>query len=597
MGIRNLQTFVENDCPGAFYDVDIGELARAAVYQGIEPVIIVDAYNIVGHLYRQLDWVSGGQFREFTEHLAQFIQGFSSLGIKLIFVGDGSCQTDKRDEWIKRRYERLEKIVYPVYDALKRAQFPDFLEGLIPMVLITTQLKYIFHQDVRTSLREADEEISELARDHRAIGILAQDSDYLIYRSNTTYLSMNELNWVTMKTKAYDPRQLAHTLNIQDSQLPLLALLAGNDVVNAQRLHRNTRGKNRFWPICDFIRDNGFSQDFKGQLDDLKWVARDVFQDESLIPLLQRSLRQYWLRTVDIQLSRSSSQRDANWDEIIELFRADYISNISPKMFPVMIGKPYESCTAMEDYRESYLIPPAGLLWESTRQRVYGILLKEKPGAVVDNEFVIKVDEWVMNGPQTIDSVCQVSPVMPDQHPGLLTLHTRHTDAVQEERLRLLAWCVDPRLDPQLLTDLTPGEICLLTNLYKMQWERESPVLEDWEVRVFILQFYCLEEWTGRDRRGLTRVLPNPRGLHLATLYTRSFMPNIVDAVGRPFSLGHTLLNDQLDGKLFQNVYNQAAFSADWRAGRMRPLIGQFIVQNIAETENKIFKIRERIQR
>ena len=177
MGIRNLQTFVENDCPGAFYDVDIGELARVAVYQGIEPVIIVDAYNIVRHLYGELDWVSGGQFREFTEHLAQFIQGFSGLGIKLIFVGDGSCQTDKRDEWIKRRYESLEKIVYPVYDALKRAQFPDFLEGLIPMVLITTQLKYIFHQDVRTSLREADEEISELARDHRAIGILAQSGD------------------------------------------------------------------------------------------------------------------------------------------------------------------------------------------------------------------------------------------------------------------------------------------------------------------------------------------------------------------------------------------------------------------------------------
>ena len=45
-------------------------------------------------------------------------------------------------------------------------------------------------------------------------------------------------------------------------------------------------------------------------------------------------------------------------------------------------------------------------------------------------------------------------------------------------RRRLFAWCVDPRLDPSLLVDLAPSEICLLANLYKIQNERDKPVLE-----------------------------------------------------------------------------------------------------------------------
>ena len=44
-------------------------------------------------------------------------------------------------------------------------------------------LKYLFNNDVITSLDEADDEIAVAAKKHDAIGILAQDSDFMIYQT------------------------------------------------------------------------------------------------------------------------------------------------------------------------------------------------------------------------------------------------------------------------------------------------------------------------------------------------------------------------------------------------------------------------------
>jgi len=610
MGIRGLQFFVENCCPGAYYDVDIRELVRVAVHRGIEPVIIVDLFNIVRFIYGELDWYSGGQHKEYIDRVGEFLKAFADAGIRLVFIADGSAMTDKRAEWVRRRYQTMNKTVYPFYDALKRKQFPDFIKDItLPMLMTKAVIKYVFNHDVRTSLREADDEIAELAKEYKAIGILAQDSDYLIYQSGAHYLSMRELDWKSLRTKCYDSAKLAQTLNIRPTQLPLFAILAGNDNVDKEKLKSfhcwlvNYKGfkhpmADRVFPaLGEYLNQNRFQSDLAGELEDLELIARTVFDDPSILPLLQRSLRQYFLQPEPNSGPDTIEQKpsgDSNWDSILELFRSEYTKNLSPGQYPIMIGKPYESSCALEDFRESHLIPPNGFLWESSRQRVYGILLKEKPGAVINDRFVVQVDEWAMNGPETLDEATALTPEMPENHPGLLYLHNQRTSSAQQQRRRLFAWCVDPRLDPSLLVDLAPSEICLLANLYKIQNERDKPVLEEWEVRLFILQFYCLQDYSAEDLFHLPRVLPTPRGVHLTTLYTRSYIPHINNAVGKPFPMEQTLMHHQLDGKLFQTLYNRALESVEWKAGEMDQLIHEFVSNHfgrITETKDKINKI------
>ena len=68
---------------------------------------------------------------------------------------------------------------------------------------------------------------------------------------------------------------------------------------------------------------------------------------------------------------------------------------------------------------------------------------------------------------------------------------------------------------------LEPAEAVLVCVLYKLQHEDSGPVLADWELIVFILQFYVLKSMSLEDLRGQEWVLPSPRSAQLAVLFSR----------------------------------------------------------------------------
>ncbi|KAG8312175.1 hypothetical protein J6590_028404 [Homalodisca vitripennis] len=96
---------------------------------------------------------------------------------------------------------------------------------------------------VYQSLTECDEEIAEYARNNRVFAILGQDSDYVIMDTgNTLYLSIEHLNLRNMTTRLYDRWELARSLRLHPSQLPLLATFMGNDIITAQDLRNPDYG-------------------------------------------------------------------------------------------------------------------------------------------------------------------------------------------------------------------------------------------------------------------------------------------------------------------------------------------------------------------
>uniref|UniRef100_A0A1A8JY06 Family with sequence similarity 120B n=1 Tax=Nothobranchius kuhntae TaxID=321403 RepID=A0A1A8JY06_NOTKU len=65
------------------------------------------------------------------------------------------------------------------------------------------------------------------------MGILGQDSDYIIYDS-APYLSVAKLQINSLTTVMYDRQKLCTTIGLAVTQLPLLACLLGNDVVSEE---------------------------------------------------------------------------------------------------------------------------------------------------------------------------------------------------------------------------------------------------------------------------------------------------------------------------------------------------------------------------
>ena len=69
-------------------------------------------------MYKDLDFICGGQAKVYQKRWETFISGFESAGIELIFVVDGPTKENKRKNWVERRYQTLEAFVVPVFDSL-----------------------------------------------------------------------------------------------------------------------------------------------------------------------------------------------------------------------------------------------------------------------------------------------------------------------------------------------------------------------------------------------------------------------------------------------------------------------------------------------
>ena len=103
MGVKNLQGYFEkygSDPPDPyFYRVAVRDL----LIPGRKDTLIIDMNSCQNKFVSGLDLVCGGQFRQYKERWAEFVNKLSDLGVKVIFVTDGPTVTEKRDVWVQRR--------------------------------------------------------------------------------------------------------------------------------------------------------------------------------------------------------------------------------------------------------------------------------------------------------------------------------------------------------------------------------------------------------------------------------------------------------------------------------------------------------------
>uniref|UniRef100_A0A8C2LWA7 Constitutive coactivator of peroxisome proliferator-activated receptor gamma n=1 Tax=Cricetulus griseus TaxID=10029 RepID=A0A8C2LWA7_CRIGR len=233
MGVRGLQGFVGSTCPQICTVVNIQELAEhhRTKYPGCTPTIVVDAMCCLRYWYTPESWVCGGQWREYFAALRDFVAAFTSAGIKLIFFFDGMVEPGKRDEWVKRRLKNNREISKIFHHIKSKRDEPGRNMFFIPsgLAIFTRFALKTLGQETFCSLQEADYEVASYGLQHNCIGILGEDTDYLIY-DTCPYLSIGDLCLETLETIMLCREKLCESLGLHVADLPLLACLLGNDI-------------------------------------------------------------------------------------------------------------------------------------------------------------------------------------------------------------------------------------------------------------------------------------------------------------------------------------------------------------------------------
>ena len=150
-----------------------------------------------------------------------------------------------------------------------------------------------------------------------------------------------------------------------------------------------------------------------------------------------------------------------------------------------------ESCG--HDLRDKR-VPPTAKLFKNLRRRMYGALFYDKPGALSAGKFTAIIEEKCINFVSGQNETSQVTPILPPagSHPGLDNLFDDDYSNVSELRLRLFFHILAPSVDMEEVVsmpdyaDLLFPIVVLSCLLHDHEW----PLLEDWELDVFIAQVW-----------------------------------------------------------------------------------------------------------
>uniref|UniRef100_A0A8D2M5K9 Constitutive coactivator of peroxisome proliferator-activated receptor gamma n=2 Tax=Zonotrichia albicollis TaxID=44394 RepID=A0A8D2M5K9_ZONAL len=577
MGVRGLQGFVARVCSHACQTVDLRQMAEKhrIDHPDCPPVIVVDAMSCVRHWYTPESWVCGGQWREYLAALEDFINAFTAAGIKLVFYFDGVVEEKKRDEWIKRRMKNTEEIAR-LFQFIKTNRIQPGREMFVLPSALPTFTRYALKslgQKTVCTLQEADFEVAAYGLQHKCIGILGQDSDYLIY-DTCPYFSIENLHLDRLVTVMYSREVLCRVLGISLAHLPLFACLLGNDIVPESMLEG-------FWNKC-LTKSSHRSCSYSRRADILMSVADYISKIpcsysslkklEEILPLgsdktlLCRGVSSYLLpgqkspwvpynETICQMLSLQQQSPLCQDKEIFQLAKEQHIQSENYSIFNILSHGEIDCSNSLEDDFDRE-IPGQALIYRPARQHIYSILLESGKGGTCP-----LVKEWFVCSGNPLKQPDLIQPVQPSVTggtPSLKTLWLAKGPDVEKQRYSTFLACFhlqDEMEELQALEAPVAGFCCLLAYLMT---EVSSLSLED--LNAFLALVLCLKGKSAAQLKGLQLAQVDSRAVHLGAVLVRGLTTLLManSACGFPFRMDDLMPWAVFDGKLFQEKYQKA---------------------------------------
>uniref|UniRef100_A0A8C5UDG9 Constitutive coactivator of peroxisome proliferator-activated receptor gamma n=1 Tax=Malurus cyaneus samueli TaxID=2593467 RepID=A0A8C5UDG9_9PASS len=592
MGVKGLQGFVARVCPDACKTVDLREMAEKhrIDHPDSPPVIVVDAMGCVRHWYTPEFWVCGGQWREYLAILEDFIKVFMAAGIKLVFYFDGVVEEKKREEWIKRRMKNTEEIAR-LFQFIKTHRKQPGREMFVLPSALPTFTRYALKslgQETVCTLQEADFEVAAYGLQHDCMGILGQDSDYLIYNT-CPYFSIENLRLDRLVTVMYSREVLCRVLGISLTHLPLFACLLGNDVVPESQLEG-------FWHKCLINsphRNNSYSRRTNILLSVANYISKipcsysSLRHLEEMLPLgsdktlLYRGVSSYllpgqqspWIPPNITNCQMLSFQQQSAFCQDKEIFQVtcflklnnyfilakeQHIQSENYSIFNILSNGEIECSNSLEDDCDTE-IPGQALIYRPARQHIYSILLES--GKVSSSTDYPLVKEWFVYSGNHLKQPDLIQPVQPSVTggtPNLKTLWLAKGPDVEKQRYNTLLACFHLQEEMEELQALeapVAGFCCLLAYL---MMQVSSLSLED--LNAFLALVLCLKGKSAAQLTGLQLAQVDPRAVHLGSVLIRGLTTLLManSACGFPFKMDDLMPWAVFDGKLFQEKYQQS---------------------------------------
>ncbi|XP_023377496.1 constitutive coactivator of peroxisome proliferator-activated receptor gamma isoform X2 [Pteropus vampyrus] len=626
MGVRGLQGFVGSACPHTRTAVNFKELAELHRNQhpGCAPTVVVDAMCCLRYWYTPESWVCGGQWREYFAALRDFVKAFTTVGIKLVFFFDGMVEQGKRAVWVRRRLKNNQEIARIFHYIKSHREQPGRNMFFLPsgLAIFTRFALKTLGQETLCSLQEADYEVASYGLQHNCLGILGEDTDYLIY-DTCPYFSISELCLDSLDTVMLCREKLCESLELSLADLPLLACLLGNDTVpeglfesfrfqclssyTSARKNSDKRG-NVILAVADHISKVLRLHQGEKKLEEMlplgqnkalfyKGVASYLLPGQTSPWIFQKPIG---ITTLGKQIVSVSTDPEFKPESLVcthpeskeetpvcthpETEQEDPM-NVEPEMKQqvtmVSDTEILKVARAQHVQAESYLVygvmtsgeiecsntledaldqalPSQAFVYRPMRQRVYSLLLGAGGGGASGGPVV---REWFVHSGNPLRHPDLVRPLpmnVPGGTPSLKVLWLSQEPGIQARRMDTLLACLDLSSSREELQAVESRFQALCCLLTYLFVQVDTLCLED--LHAFIAQALCLQGKSLGQLMDLQLEHVEPRAVQLDSLLVRdlSMLVLVNSACGFPWSSSDFMPWNVFDGKLFHEKYLQS---------------------------------------
>ncbi|XP_077999849.1 constitutive coactivator of peroxisome proliferator-activated receptor gamma-like isoform X1 [Glandiceps talaboti] len=618
MGVKGLQGYIEKCCPQAMVKVSLTTIGHRYFRQHGKPaVLVVDGMSCLRMIYHPgIAWVYGGQWKQYIEQLENFLKAFERAKIEPVFFFDGRVENNKRSVWVERRISDRKKIA-KIFEHIKRTgnePGQDLFNIPVSLPKMTRMALRSLGATVYNTKGEADYEIAKYCKEFQCLGILGQDTDFIIYNIGE-YFSSQYLDLNSLTTVSYSRQALCAKLRMPIYQLPLLACLMGNDFISREDLedfHKYlARGRvpwfQKFVPVLA-----NYAASFGNRLlskEDIRYIESEVFRDRSKFGLIQESVSMYYLEADDVgetlppalhTIDATPSSNLASppvHSEVLELAKQQHKKSEN-RLWNIMVTG-IEDCGVSFEDDDDPSLPSSSPLLLPVRQRMYGLLYgvgvqgtdddsgqteqskitggrvvraeKEDAGReaanftpncaqrrIVGQNAVMEWHVYRGNALKEPDIVAALPlDSLTGGTPSMEYLWLQNGPEVTECRLRTYLACMDCSISMTTMQQIPQEYIipCTLINYFLKSLTKD--VFGEVELNAFLAVFVTLPMYDVDRLISLEVATVKSKAIHLATVFMRGVTTVLTlnSACGKPVAMEHGLPWKYFDGKLFHAKY------------------------------------------
>lgn len=169
----------------------------------------------------------GGRHHLYLLDFENFLIKLLAAGAKLAFFCDGQLQSDKNDEWCRRRdtefmasYATINENEYDNRRSNKRFGCKSIVKSLLKMIEDEQYGKVIISTQV-----DCDKAIARYAVSNDALAVVANDSDFVIFQGRYQWWDAGSMNLHQMSAKCFERNSIRKYFELTDQVSDLLTVI------------------------------------------------------------------------------------------------------------------------------------------------------------------------------------------------------------------------------------------------------------------------------------------------------------------------------------------------------------------------------------